>query len=95
VLCCEETFLTVLPRLPKRLRILECSSEKLVLPIEVGETIDSYRARWNAWWDEKEERERAEARCEALKEELVAAAWAPARVERWLAAGGFEILEAM
>jgi hypothetical protein len=55
--------------------------------MEEGESLDSYRARWNAWWDEKEHEERARARSAAVKEELVAAAWAPARVERWLEAG--------
>jgi hypothetical protein len=37
-----------------------------------------------------EEKRRALARCAAIKEELMAAAWAPARVERWLEAGGID-----
>jgi hypothetical protein len=37
----------------------------------------------------------AKQRCAAVKEELVAAAWTPARVERWLAVGGPELLDAL
>ncbi len=69
------------------LRELQCDNTSLLISRGEEESLESYRARWNAWWDEKESMERLQARCAALKEDLMAAAWAPARVERWLEAG--------
>lgn len=81
------TRIQILPRLPKDIEFLLYGNSPLLLKVRMGETNQAYRARWNAWWDEKESMERLQARCAAVKEDLIAAAWAPARVERWLEAG--------
>ena len=42
-----------------------------------------------------EEKKRNQDRCLAIKEDLMAAAWHPRRVEKWLEIGGFELLDAL
>jgi hypothetical protein len=43
----------------------------------------------------QEEKKRVQERCKVIKEDLMAAAWHPRRVEKWLETGGFDLLEAM
>ena len=43
----------------------------------------------------KESRRRIKERMDLIKEELMAAAWHPRRVERWLEAGGWDAIESM
>jgi hypothetical protein len=43
----------------------------------------------------QEEKKRTQERCKVIKEDLMATAWHPRRVEKWLETGGFELLEAM
>ena len=41
------------------------------------------------------EKKRVQERCSLIKEDLMATAWHPRRVEKWLETGGFELLEAI
>lgn len=41
----------------------------------------------------QEEKQRIQERCKAIREDLMAAAWHPRRVEKWLNTGGFELLD--
>jgi hypothetical protein len=73
----------------------------LIQPME-GEMIQAYEQRWKPIREEqKKKREelankkRTQARCLTVKEELMAAAWHPSRVEKWLEIGGFEMLDMM
>lgn len=43
----------------------------------------------------RDSKRRCTTRAALLKEEIAAAAWAPKRVERWIAAGGPDILDAL
>ena len=67
----------------------------LILRRVEGESIQDYNRRWGVWREEQAAKRRAQERSTAIQEELVAAAWAPKRVEKWLEAGGFELLEAL
>jgi hypothetical protein len=101
-LYCYNTAISVIPELPETITRFDCQNTLLNTKHKRGETPRAYYLRWRARREEEERRieeamsmERSQGRCGALKEELAAAAWAPWRVERWLAAGGFEMLEAM
>jgi hypothetical protein len=61
-------------------------------------TIETYRLQWDAFHDAREEQERrvrAQERCWAVKEELMATALHPQRIERWLEAGGWDLVDAL
>ena len=94
-LICYKTLLTALPELPPSLQYLDCPCTPLILQRATGESIPDYNRRWRAWREEQVVKKRAQERCAIIKEELVAAAWAPKRVEKWLEVGGFELLEAL
>jgi len=78
-LFCFNTQITSLPELPDSLHTLYCSNTPLILPKDENETIKSYKTRWNAWY-ESQARKRAQGRCAAVKEDLMAAVWHPRRV---------------
>lgn len=70
------------------------------LPDEIGFSFNySDNPRWirnkQKKQRETESRERQQKRCRALRQEIVAAAYHPKRVERWLEARGWDILEEM
>jgi hypothetical protein len=64
----------------------------LLLKRGAGETDLGYMARWDEWHQKRSAMKKAKKRCAVIKEELMAAAWAPARVERWVEAGDENLL---
>ena len=93
---CYNTQIRILPELPPSLDFLSCNNNSsLILKRAINEHIPHYNLRWRAWREEEAAKKRAQERSRAIKEELVAAAWAPKRVEKWLEVGGFELLEAL
>lgn len=91
------TQITVLPELPASVRSVHHMNTPLKIPWNQEYYMVRYTpARYNretadireAWLESR----RPQERCEAVKEELMAAAWAPARVEKALAAGGWDAL---
>ncbi len=81
-----------LPKLPQSLKYLDCSDcPNLLIQRNEGESIQDYDARWEEWREKK----RTQERCLAIKEELMAAAWHPRRVERWINECGIEVLDVM
>ena len=97
VLCCGSTPITELPSLPPSLIELDCSDcPNLLIQRNEGESIQDYGKRWDDIREERKElesKQRCVERCLSVKEELMAAAWHPNRVERWLEIGGFEMLD--
>lgn len=93
ILWCANTNITTLLDIPSSLRVFWCDNTTLIR----GETesVETYNQRWRAWREEQAAKRRAKERCAIIKEELVAAAWAPKRVEKWLEVGGFELLESL
>jgi hypothetical protein len=79
-----------LPDLPKSLKWLACD---VIRPDDMSmETfIDTIRD----WQELPRSKKRSQERCKIIKEELMMSAWHPRRVEKWLEAGGFELLEAL
>lgn len=96
----QNTQITVLPRLPRTLITLYCDNTPLLVPRKEGESINSYRLRLDAWWDEQDRlaeealsMERSQQRCREIKEALMMEMWHPRRVEKLIEMGGFEMLE--
>lgn len=82
---CQNTLLTELPSLPSSLTWLNCSDcPNLIIQRTEGESIQDYNKRWEEWREEQLSNTRCQSRCLAIKEELIAAAWHPDRVEQWL-----------
>jgi hypothetical protein len=57
------------------------------------ESIQAYEARWAEWRSETASKERAKERCLTIKEDLIAAAWQPKRVKRWLEQDRWDLLD--
>lgn len=72
-------------------KYMDIKSEKLPLLVSRGNQI-IYRLRV---LKDEISRVRQQYRCKELKEEIIAAAFHPRRVEKWLELGGFEILESI
>lgn len=85
-LFCNNTLLTTLPELPD-LEALSCDNTRIALQREEEESIRDYILRLRVWIEELAMKKRNQERCFAVKEELMAAAWHPNRIERWLDAG--------
>jgi hypothetical protein len=68
-----------LPQVPDSLIYLWCQNTLLPVDTADGETVKSFVGRLEKWYS----KQRVVARCLTLKEELMAAAWAPWRVARW------------
>lgn len=89
---CQNTPITELPPLPPSLRELDCSNcPNLIIQRLKGESIQDYSARWEEYRNKK----RIQERCLSIKEELMAAAWHPRRIERWINTCGIEVLDVM
>jgi hypothetical protein len=89
-LVCHTTALTALPPLPSTLETLECHDTRLpILPLD-GEDVQAYAVRW----EELRHRGRVAEKMRVLKEDLMAAAWHPRRVERVLTLGGEAVFDA-
>ena len=84
---CANTHLTSLPELPSGLQYLDCGNTSLILQREIHESIADYNRRWVTWREEKESKERIQAKHRLLKEEIVMEAWHPRNVERWVDCG--------
>ena len=97
VLCCQNTPITELPPLPSSLTELDCSDcLNLLIQRNEGESIQDYNKRWENMREERKElesKQRCVERCLTVKEELMAAAWHPNRVEKWIEAYGIEVLD--
>ena len=72
-------------------KCMDLKSEKLPLLVSRGNEM-IYRLRV---LKEEISRLRQQERCKELKEEIIAAAFHPRRVEKWLEQGGFELLESI
>lgn len=84
---CANTKIQLLPYAPC-LQILNVDDTPLLCPRKAYEPISWYMARYIVWLKEEyEPKIRAKERSETVKEELVAKAWHPSRVERWLEQG--------
>ena len=70
------------------------SSESFGITLTNGKPRPPRTFVWDAWRKEYNRR-RIQGRCLAVKEELVAAAWHPRRMERWIEIGGPELLDAL
>jgi hypothetical protein len=64
----------------------------LLLKRRAGESDLGYMARWDEWHQKRSAIKKAKKRCAVIKEELMAAAWAPARVQRWVETGDENLL---
>jgi hypothetical protein len=80
----------LLPRLPLTLEHLRIDKTPLFIRGQRGDTPTTYAARWNEFWDSMV---RQQERCAAVKEDLMAAVWHPRRVEKWLEAGRWDLLD--
>jgi hypothetical protein len=84
----------ILPLLPKSLNLLVCDIYR-----KEGETMEAYIERIREWQEQSQEqsrsKQRTQERCRIIKEDLMKTVWHPRRVEKWLEAGGFELLEAL
>ncbi len=72
----------------------------LLITLEEDESMDSYRARWDLWWDEQDRlaeetasMERSQGRCRELRQDLMAEVWHPRRVEKLIEAGAWDVLD--
>ena len=87
--------LRTLPPLPDTLKELWAGGCDR-LPHELGSQFVAELVAENARYHQKaESRERQQKRCRALRQEIVAAAYHPRRVERWLELKGWDVLEEM
>jgi hypothetical protein len=93
-LICNNTNLTQLPPLPVSLRFLmSFSCPKLIIQHIPGRiSMEENIKRWRDWHSGET---RCRERCAAIKEELMAAAWYPRRVEKWINEYGIEILDSL
>jgi hypothetical protein len=83
-----------LPILPASIWYLTTYGTPLILTREGTETIQAYSRRWTAWREECDSRRRSQERCAAIKEPLIQELWKPARVEKALATGGWDRMDA-
>jgi hypothetical protein len=79
-----------LPDLPKSLKWLSCD---VIQPDDMS--MEAFIDTLRDWQEQPRSKERSQERCKIIKEELMMTAWHPKRVEKWLEAGGFELLEAL
>jgi hypothetical protein len=79
-----------LPDLPKSLKWLSCD---VIRPDDM--TMEAFIDTIRDWQEQPRSKQRSQERCRIIKEDLMKAAWHPRRVEKWLEAGGFELLEAL
>jgi hypothetical protein len=100
-LLCNDTQITEFPPLPPTLKWLGYKNcpNLLIKPIE-GKRIQDYEQRWKPIREEQkmkreelESKQRCVEHCLTVKEELMAAAWHPRRVERWINECGIEVLD--
>jgi Leucine-rich repeat (LRR) protein len=88
LLYCNCTQITELPELPPSLENLYTINTPLILRRDYEkESIQDYNLRWRVWREVEASKKRSQERCEAVKEDLMATAWHPKRVEQWLSAG--------
>jgi Leucine-rich repeat (LRR) protein len=93
-LFCYGTQITELPPLPSTLQGLYCHNcSNLKLQRNKNETNQEYKERWKLFHEERVSKARIQERCATIKEELMAAAWHPNRVERWIETCGIEVLD--
>lgn len=87
--------LTTLPPLPDNLKELWAGGcDKL--PHGLGSQFVAELVAENAKYHQKaESRERIQKRCRELRQEIIAAAYHPRRVERWLELKGWDVLDEM
>ena len=92
---CYFTNITSLPTLPSSLIYLYCFYNSLRIYQNKNESIHDYEQRWKPIREEDASKKRCQDRCFAIRNELMAAAWDPKRVEKWLEIGGFELYDSL
>jgi hypothetical protein len=88
---CDRTNITELPPLPDTLEYLYCSGCPLIIQRKEDESIQAYSARWEEWRNMK----RIQERCRAVRDDVLAAALHPRRIERLIDEYGIEVLDVM
>ncbi len=92
----QDTPIQILPDLPDSLRRLLCyRNSQLILKKDVNEKLAQYKGRWSDWREEQASKVRCRERSRMIKEDLVAAVWAPQRIQQWLENGGFELIDTL
>ncbi len=94
------TQITELPEIPASVWDIGVSGAPLLIQKREEESIAEFNLRWRAWRveqarlaEEKASRERQRERCRTVKEELMMEMWKPERVEKWIEAGRWDLLE--
>jgi len=89
--------LKTLPEIPESVQEIWCTGCSSLRPRWIVEDAFSYWdvPKWFRAHQQTEIRERVQKRTRMLRQEIVAAAYHPRRVERWLEARGWDILEEM
>lgn len=86
-LWCNNTLLTTVPELPVTITYFDAYESPLIIQRGDDEDLRAYNRRWREWREDHVSKPRVQERTRLLKEEMMAAAWHPDRVERWLDAG--------
>lgn len=92
---CSNTQILYISDLPPELQEVGIIDTPPLLEKQDRENDGKFILRCRAWKEEQAAAARAKERSSAIHEELVAAVWAPHRVEKWLETGGFEMIEAL
>ncbi len=89
--------LKTLPEIPNSVQEIWCAGCDKLRPRYIAEDAFSYWdvPKWFRAHQEKEVRERVQKRTRELRQEIVAAAYHPRRVERWLEQCGWDFLDVM
>lgn len=93
-LWCEDTKVCILPYLPRSLKFLATHMTPLLYIRTARQTMGQYRNIWNRHLQLHSE-VRCQHRTVVLRQELIAKALHPDRVEKWLEQGGLPLMEAM
>jgi hypothetical protein len=90
---CDNTSIISLPELPSSLIQLSCVNTPLLLQRDESESIEEYNVRTRVLREELMSKARCQERCRDIKEDLIAGAMHPRRIQKLLEMGGFEALE--
>jgi Leucine-rich repeat (LRR) protein len=91
----SRTPIQILPEFPERLEFLIANNTHLGPKRLPGESVADFNRRYRPFREEIESKRRTQERTVALKEDLMAAVWSPARLETHLEQGGWDVVEGM
>jgi hypothetical protein len=90
----EETNVSILPYIPRGLKHIWTHMAPLLYPRTMEMSMRQFRNLWNTY-HEKKSKTRIQKRASLLRQEIVAKAFHPDRVEKWLEQGGHPLVEMM